>query len=198
MQSCSASAEWWDRELDNEGREIRKDVREAAHAVWDKAYRRTIAVLGDHTEAAELMESTVMRVSDFLERRTGPGATDNLAGLVLVSFCRELNRVASKLRRLEPVGSALDLERNSGTCNQWDEIGQEIDKSKILAQLTPGNRQIWSLRDQGYDWSEIAEHMGTSPASAKSSYWRQLRKTLRDLQIESPDQSETRNHLVGN
>lgn len=188
---------WWDREFDDQGRPIRLDVRLAAHEIWDKACRRTIAVLGDGTEAAELMESTVMRVSDFMDRKTGPTGTDNLAGLVMVSFCRELNRLAARLRRFETAGSALDLERNTEHGNWWDEVGHELDKSKVLARLSLSHRHIWFLRNQGYDWSEIARRMGTSAASAKSGYWRGLQKAFRALQQGEVSAANDENHLTG-
>lgn len=176
---------WWDREFDDQGRSIRSDVRLAAHEIWDKARRRTIAVLGDETDAAELMEGTVMRVSHFLDRKESMDGTDKVAGLLMVSFCRELNRLAARLRRLETAGSALDLEGKMEDWSWWEKVGRELDREKILAKLSLTHRHIWFLRDQGYDWSEIGRRMKTSAASLKSGYWRALQKAfpgIRDRQ----------------
>jgi DNA-directed RNA polymerase specialized sigma24 family protein len=172
---------WWDREFDDQGRSIRSDVRLAAHEIWDKACRRTIAVLGDEAEAAELMESTVMRVSEFLDRKADPAQTDKVPGLLMVSFCRELNRLAARLRRLETAGSAIDLEGEKEDWSWWEKVGRELDKEKILAKLSLTHRHIWFLRDQGYDWSEIARRMQTSAASLKSGYWRALQKAFPEI-----------------
>jgi len=54
---------WWDREVDEQGRPIRADVRRAAHELWPEAVRRVRRTLSDPAEAAELMEITVLQIS---------------------------------------------------------------------------------------------------------------------------------------
>ena len=63
---------WWDRDVDHAGRPIRPDVRLAAHEIWEQACQRTQAVLSDHAPAAELMETAVVQVSRYLDRRGVP------------------------------------------------------------------------------------------------------------------------------
>ena len=49
---------WWDKEVDAAGRPIRLDVRTAAHQIWDAARRQAQHLLGDASEAPELMENS--------------------------------------------------------------------------------------------------------------------------------------------
>jgi hypothetical protein len=74
---------WWDRELDSTGRPIRPDVRGAAHQIWENACRRVQALLGDASEAPELMEKAVVQVSRYLDR-TGAGLfAQNTTGVLM-------------------------------------------------------------------------------------------------------------------
>jgi hypothetical protein len=57
---------WWDRECDSAGRPIRPDVRAAAHQIWDSAGRRVQSLLGDASEAPELMEKVVVQAPGTL------------------------------------------------------------------------------------------------------------------------------------
>ena len=59
---------WWDKEVDAAGRPIRLDVRGAAHQIWDAARRQAQHLLGDASEAPELMENAVAQVSRYLDR----------------------------------------------------------------------------------------------------------------------------------
>lgn len=68
---------WWDREVDGVGRRIRLDVRLAAHGIWEQACQRTIASLGDHGPAAELMECSRSRATSIALGR--PLARESMA-----------------------------------------------------------------------------------------------------------------------
>ena len=54
---------WWNRDLDNNGHQLRLDVREAANSIFAEACRRTRAVLGEDCDAAALMEELFLRLN---------------------------------------------------------------------------------------------------------------------------------------
>lgn len=50
---------WWDRELDDHGKPIRIDIRQAVRDLWPEALSRVRRTLIDPAEISELMEATV-------------------------------------------------------------------------------------------------------------------------------------------
>src|SRR5579864_7490761 len=103
VKSMSASfggnPSWWDRDFDYTGRPIRTDVRTAAHEVWDQACGRVQAVLGDTSDAASMMERSVIQVSRYLDRMGSVPFSGNTHGLLVAAVCRLLRRYRAKLRR---------------------------------------------------------------------------------------------------
>jgi hypothetical protein len=79
---------WWDRESDSSGRQIRADVRAAAHEIWPSACRHTQALLHDTGDAAELMEKAVAQVSQYLDRACADPYSQNTKGILMCAFCR--------------------------------------------------------------------------------------------------------------
>src|SRR5947209_8517531 len=122
---------WWDREYSETGEPIRRDVRDAAHQIWERARRKAAIVLGDDAEAAEIMELTVRRVSCNVERKSGLPAAHNIAALLMVAFTREVNRMAAKRRRIQCAGSALDLDRETPQVAELD-LDRRIDQKRIV------------------------------------------------------------------
>jgi hypothetical protein len=89
---------WWDREVDQAGRPIRRDVRLAGHEIWEQACQRTQALLDDHGAAAELMENSVAQVSRYLDRIGAPESSPK-HGLLMGGV---LSRVAALRGQVEP------------------------------------------------------------------------------------------------
>src|SRR5712664_1074361 len=60
---------WWDRDVDIEsGQLLRADVRASAHRVWRSVCAHARRVLGDTTDAPELLEAAVKAVSRYLDK----------------------------------------------------------------------------------------------------------------------------------
>lgn len=72
MGSSPERAPWWDREVDESGSLIRADVREAARQIWGRVCVIVRRVLGDSSEAQELLEKAVQSVSRYLDRNKVP------------------------------------------------------------------------------------------------------------------------------
>ena len=166
---------WWDRELDHAGRPIRPDVRLAGHDLWEQAFQRTHALLGDHGPAAELMENTVAQVSRYLDRIGAPLSTKK-HGLLLVAFCRALRRYAAKSSRLELVGGTGELSQHAAD-NAWvHQVDSRLDFEKIVRRLSERNAAVLTLRAAEFEWKEIADLFGVSVAAVRNSFWREIER----------------------
>lgn len=77
---------WWDREFDSSGRQIRADVRTAAHEIWPSACRQARSLLGDVSDVAEFMEQLVVQVSQYLDRAKAESFSQNTRGILMCAF----------------------------------------------------------------------------------------------------------------
>jgi len=168
---------WWDQEVDRKGRQIRSDVRSAAHQVWKEACRRTQSLLADPAPAPELMEDSVAQVSRYLDRIDAPQSSRK-NGLLLLAYSRALRRLAAKSSRLEPVGGAVELS-NRAVDHGWSrQLNARLDLENLVRKLSERNSTVLALRSAGYEWKEIADLLGTSVALVRNSFWREVRRKL--------------------
>ncbi len=175
MACAGRTLVWWDRDVDQAGRPIRPDVRSAGHDIWEQACQRTQALLADRGPAAELMENAVAQVSRYLDSIEAP-LYSRKHGLLMVAFCRALRRHAAKMSRLELVGGSGDLP-NGAVHEDWPaQLTVRLDLENIVRQLSERNRDVLMLRAAGYEWKEIAVLLGTSVASIRNAFWREIRK----------------------
>jgi DNA-directed RNA polymerase specialized sigma24 family protein len=175
---------WWDRDADAAGRRIRKDVRIAAHEIWEEACRRTYAVLRDRTQAADLMERSVAQISRYLDRLGAPPSSCK-HGLLMVAFCRALRREAATLRRLELVGGSSELSDRVVDDGWIRQLNTRLELERLIRQLSQRNGQILTLRAAGFEWDEISRLLGASVAALRNAYWREIRK-IRELISRQP------------
>ena len=167
---------WWDAETDRAGRVIRADVRAAAHEIWERACCRARRVLGDSSDAAELMERSVAQISGYLDRAGAPQGSQSTAGLLMVAFYRSLMRYAAKAKRLEPVGGTNEISNHFQDDGWAKQIDARLDLEKLIRALSDRSRIILALRDAGYEWKEVAGMLGISVAAARNGFQHDLRQ----------------------
>jgi hypothetical protein len=166
---------WWDREVDQSGRPIRPDVRLAGHEIWEQACQRTQALLDDHGPAAELMENSVAQVSRYLDRIGAPESSQK-HGLLMVAFCRGLRRYAAKLNRLEFVGGSGELASRALDEGWAVHVNARLELARIVRRLCDNNGTVLMLRAAGYEWEDVGQILGKSPAAIRVSFWREIRR----------------------
>jgi len=167
---------WWDREVDVAGRPIRMDARQAGHEIWAESCQRTRFLLGDAGPAAELMENSVAQVSRYWDRVGAPESSGARHGLLMVAFCRGLRRHAAKLSRLELVGGSGELAIRAIDDGSMRRLNACLDLESIIQRLSDRSGAVLVLRAAGFEWKEVAEIFGTSIATVRNRFWREIAK----------------------
>jgi len=176
MASPGKSSPWWDRNADDAGRPIRSDVRAAAVEVWDKAEYYARRALGDDSEAAELLEKVVSRVSRYLDRHHVPLPAVGVVRLLMFVFRRELRHRAIQLSRVEFVGDGNLLAELLRAPDWVEGVNRDLDFEKFLSYISEAGCTMLRLRRQEYDWEYIAGVFGISTSAAKVRLLRELRQ----------------------
>jgi hypothetical protein len=97
---------FWDRDIDLEGRVIRADVRCAAQEIWSRARRLTESLFGEPSDAAEILETCVSRVSHYMDERKQGLFTQSTNALLMAAFRHSLLFRAQDRLRLQPIENA--------------------------------------------------------------------------------------------
>ena len=181
MSGSRNISRWWDREFDKSGQPIRADVRASAIEIWDKVCSKTRSALGDATDAADLMERCVSRISRSLDRRQALPFSQKTSAMLMVAFSRELSRHAAKLRRTQPSGDTSAMEEYLCGSNWASEIDSRLDWERVVVRLSERSRMILALKTAGYDWEEIASSLAITVSVAKNSFWREINAAAAEL-----------------
>jgi DNA-directed RNA polymerase specialized sigma24 family protein len=184
---------WWDRDLDSSGREIRADVRAAGHEIWPNACRQARSLLGDVSDAAELMEQSVAQVSQYLDRSGASPFSQNTRGILMCAFCRALRRYAMKLHRLQLVGRTADLSERVRAPSWEALVDLRLELEKLGCDLSDKSREMLGLRRRGFDWKEIAEALHMSETAARTAFWREIRRATSKGSREDSSRKPTTN-----
>jgi hypothetical protein len=192
MASSERFLPWWDREIDEDtGRPFRPDVREAAHRVWKWVSCKTQEILGDSTDAAEVLEASVKTISRYLDKNSVPLHSTDLGGLLIVACYRALHRRALRRWRIEFVGTSSEFADILRVPDWRDEIDRRLFLEELARELDVKNRGILRLRIAGYDWKEIGRIFDISAAAVRQGFWRDVRKAhLRLLRTSNAARSD--------
>jgi len=151
-------------------------VRQAGHDIWAQACQRTQSILGDAGPAAELMENSVAQVSRYLDRIGAAESSGARHGLLKVAFCRGLRRQAAKLNRLELVGGSGELAICAIDDGSIRRVNACLDLESIVKRLSNTSGAVLVLRAAGFEWKEVAEIFGSSVATVRNRFWREIGK----------------------
>ena len=177
---------WWDRDVDDSGKQIRDDVREAAHDLWPICCARVATTLGDVADAPELMESAVAHVSRYLTRCRAAPFYPQAKSLLSLHLCQELKRRAGRQGRVHAVGLIRDLETlvpHSLACSSWvEEVDVWLDLEKLHYRISHRSWIIFAMRHLGHDWEEIAEKLGIAVSTAQNHYRNDFKQAWAELQ----------------
>jgi DNA-directed RNA polymerase specialized sigma24 family protein len=175
---------WWDRDLDDQGNPIRADVRQAAHALWPNALQRVERTLFNADEAAELIESAVVHISQHLDRTQTPAFAANVFSLLNLHFSQELRRHAGRMGRLILVGHGSDIEEYAVTHDWSTQVDNQIDIERVIGHMKAQCRTIIVMRLHRHEWSVIGDKIGVQPSTIRKIFWRCMRQASLQLERE--------------
>jgi hypothetical protein len=182
-QSLKSLPPWWDREFDASGKPIRDDVRRAAIRVWEKVCKVVQNDMGDLTEAAQLLERSVDRVSVYLNKqKVDP---HDPSGLLLLNVYRAVRRLARQRNRIKLLGTASELSRLLRTPDWTDEAERQLFLDKLISLLPEEVGGLLRFRMEGFEWDEIAGMLNRDSSSIRKGFWRAIRKAHSQLLSKS-------------
>ena len=133
--------------------------------------------------AAEVWEGVLQSVSKTLQRRNGKGpAIVDLEAYLFGVFHHRFNRALKKERRrletIELVPSTRDLEQLPGAqdAKSSRDLEHSIQVKEIVQNMDDWTRRVWTAKQYGYSWREIAEYVGLGEQAAKARFYNALRK----------------------
>jgi DNA-directed RNA polymerase specialized sigma24 family protein len=175
---------WWDRETGDSGVQLRADVRAAAKELWPRIRLEVNRILGDPSEAQELLEKAVQSVSLYLQRR-GTESHDP-SGLLVLAVYRNARRLARKRGRLHTVGSSTELSEQLRAPEWVDHVERRIFVEQLVSHLRPENRAILRLRVEEFSWQEIGRMLRLDANTVRKEFWRDVRKVHLQL-LQQPN-----------
>ena len=133
--------------------------------------------------AAEVWEGVLQSVSKTRQRRNGKGAEIlDLEAYLFGAFHHRFNRALKKERRrqatIELVASSHDLEQLPGArdLKSSRDLEHSIQVREVVQNMDGWTRKVWTARQYGYSWREIAEHVGLGEQAAKVRFHHALRR----------------------
>jgi DNA-directed RNA polymerase specialized sigma24 family protein len=121
------------------------------------------------------METAVAQTSRYLDRIGAP-LPPRKHGLVMVAFRRALRRHTAKLSRYEFVGDPDELSWRASSMAWVSQADARLHLEDMVRKLSARNGDVLMLRAAGYEWKEIAVVFGTSVASVRNGFWREIKK----------------------
>lgn len=174
-------ANYWLKDRSDSGAGIRDDVRAAAAAIWRQARQATERALGDSADAGPLMELAASEASQYLDGLGRASASANSAAVLMKIFRRLLARYAARLRKLEPIGEAIEWQT---WVPSWeDSVINQIFFNKLEHHLGEDSVRILSSRRHGYEWDELAAMFEVPVGELRSRFWREVSNAKAKLGI---------------
>ena len=168
---------------------LERELTEAATRLWPRIQAHACRELSNKNSAdgialaAEVWEGVLQSVAKTVARRNrkAPGIVDLDAYLFGV-FHHRFNRALKKERRrqetIELVPSTRDLEQLPGAHDAKSprNVERSLQVEEVVRNMDDWTRRVWTAKQYGYSWREIAEQIGLSEQAAKARFHNALRK----------------------
>jgi hypothetical protein len=161
-----------------------EELLRSARRVWPHVHAHANRELGERrddpenvTLAAEVWEGVLQSIARSLHRlRTSCAEIANIDSYLIGAFRHRFNRTRCRQQRREQmiqlVASATELDvlaAKRGLHASVDFEGRILAK-EILALMDMWLRRVWTARQYGYSWKEIAGCLGTGEQRTKMKF----------------------------
>ena len=179
----SAHPPLWISETDEHGNQVRREVVEAAHRIWNRVLQHLRHEGQDVAPAAEILEAACHCVSRTVSRNLKLNSIRNLDSYLFWAFIRKHNRRVIHEGRIKYVESVESVaSANIGTQQDWASILEdEIYLKQLLCFLDERTRDLLIRRISGESWAEIGRRMGISTHNAEVQFANGAKKARRRL-----------------
>lgn len=153
----------------------------------DPVYRYFICILGNTAEAEDLTQEVFLRL--YRHWRQGHKVKNVRAWIFRVAhnLAIDWQRTKSPFKSLDAEAWAKASDRNSDPSPNAEQqvIKREQDGrfSAVLSQLSPQERECFSLRAEGLSYREIAAVLGMRPPTLVSFLGRIINRVTRELKL---------------
>jgi len=174
---------------DKKAQPLERELISAATRLWPRVQahaRRELANKNSDDRvalAAEVWEGVLQSVARTVQRRNGRGSgIVDLDAYLFGVFHHRFNRALKKERRrqetIELFPSTHDLEQLPGAhdAQSAHSVERSLQVKEVVQNMDDWTRRVWTAKQYGYSWREIAEHVGLSEQTAKSRFHNALRK----------------------
>ena len=174
---------------DKKAQALETELISAASRLWPRVQAHARRELANKNSddgialAAEVWEGVLQSVARTVQRRngTGPSIVDldaYLFGVFHHRFNRTLKRERRRQETIELVPSTRDLEQLPGARDAESprKVERSLQVKEVVQNMDDWTRRVWTAKQYGYSWREIAETVGLSEQSAKARFHNALRK----------------------
>jgi len=156
----------------------------AARRVWPRVHALAKRELGQRkndpenaTLAAEVWEGMLQSIARSLHRlRVSCKEIANMDSYLVGAFRHRFNRTRSRQQRRERtirlVATVNELDALAKSRSLYPSIDFEnnILAREVFSHMDPWLKKVWTARQYGYSWKEIAEFVGTGEERAKVKF----------------------------
>ena len=183
----------WIRPGDRPAKTIDADLVASGQRNWQRVAGYAKRVGQDAARAAEELEAAVGYLSALIQRHPRfRERIKNLDDYVFWAAAHRLNRRAAKEPPIQYVGSVGDLNalRGAKDSNWVSGIEEEVFLREVTGCMSERTRYLFSLRQMGWSWEDIAKNLGISANAAQVQFNRgvaRARKRILGRKPPKPD-----------
>lgn len=163
----------WIQPGDKPARALDADLVASGQRNWQRVAGYAKRVGQDTARAAEELEAAVRYLSALIQRHPRfRERIKNLDDYVFWAAAHRLNRRAAKEPPIEYVGSVGDLNALRGAKNSnWvSGIENELFLKEVTGCMSERTRYLFSLRQMGWSWEDIAKNLGMTANAAQVQF----------------------------
>jgi DNA-directed RNA polymerase specialized sigma24 family protein len=183
----------WIQPGDKPAKAIDADLVASGQRNWQRVAGYAKRVGQDAARAAEELEAAVRYLAALIHRHPRfRERIKNLDDYVFWAAAHRLNRRAAKEPPIEYVGSVgkLNALRGAKDSNWVSGIEDEVFLREVTGCMSERTRYLFSLRQMGWSWEDIAKNLGITANAAQVQFNRGVARARKRILGRTPPKSD--------